>query len=99
MQVLVEQVNPVTDIRTRETYFTFWVRLLDAQKGYSIAIGGWRYIPKTRTVWTPSTNKGQGNYVKTTKLNAETMNVVLLGIENALGVSAEGRPEVREEAA
>ena len=73
MTILIE--GPKWVQGQKRGYFAFWVRLIHGV--VSIAISGFKYFPDKKTVSTPSAMKGEGRFVDTVKVTADTYNLIL----------------------
>ncbi len=73
MTLFVEKPKLVVSQAERK-YYCFSLRILEGE--FSLSVSGWRYYPDNRTISTPSQYKGQGKYVNTVNLTAETYNIV-----------------------
>ena len=84
MFIAIENAVP-QKAKTGRVYFSFWAKLFfDDEGSRAISVSGFKYFPDTKSVSTPSINKGDTKFINTSKLTAEMYNDIRQAAENAI---------------
>lgn len=82
MFVAIDNIAPHIARNTRQ-YFSFWAKVYFDNETF-ISVSGFKYYPDTKTISTPSVNKGDEKFINTAKLSAKLYNSIRSAAENAI---------------
>lgn len=86
MFVAIDGIAPQRSQSGRR-YFSFWAKLYFDDE-LSINVSGFKYYPDTKTISTPSVNKGGDKFINTAKLSGKMYNAIREAAETAIAPQA-----------
>lgn len=82
MFVAIDNIAP-HEARNGRRYFSFWAKVYFDDNRF-MSVSGFKYYPDTKTISTPSVNKGDEKFINTAKLSALLYNDIRSAAENAI---------------